>query len=264
MGSRKATAGGGLCVPANNYMKMKNILYLALGLVFGSVFTGVVFAESDIYQRLAGRIVLQVEKNGEAWYINPDTHQRHYLGRPSDAFGVMRNLGLGIADHDLEKFTIASSLSVAKTDGGQSSGGVMSSGDQVKAGTQDKETDPAILIEQCKNYAKERESLMEEKSWEIINKNSAAWFESTDSNIAAALEKYYEPNVGIEWTQEQLVSLSPVMQSSLRDTERQGLKNYVDGLEKQKEDKMAEFTALVETTKNKAYDLSYSECIGGL
>ena len=55
----------------------------------------------DLAQRLAGRIVLQTEKNGEAWYINPIDLKKYYLGRPVDAFRVMRELGLGISRANL-------------------------------------------------------------------------------------------------------------------------------------------------------------------
>lgn len=54
-------------------------------------------------KRLAGKIVLQVEKNGEAWYINPLDLKKYYLGRPSDAFEIMRKLGLGISRENLAK-----------------------------------------------------------------------------------------------------------------------------------------------------------------
>jgi len=47
-----------------------------------------------------GKIFLQVEGSGEAWYINPADSKRYFLGRPSDAFNVMRNLGLGITNTD--------------------------------------------------------------------------------------------------------------------------------------------------------------------
>ena len=57
----------------------------------------------DLASRLAGRIVLQVERNGEAWYINPVDLKRYYLGRPDDAFEVMRNLGLGISRENLAR-----------------------------------------------------------------------------------------------------------------------------------------------------------------
>ncbi|MDP3899938.1 MAG: C39 family peptidase [bacterium] len=46
-----------------------------------------------------GNILLQVEENGEAWYVYPPTGQRHFLGRPADAFSIMRKLGLG-ATHE--------------------------------------------------------------------------------------------------------------------------------------------------------------------
>lgn len=57
----------------------------------------------SIARRLAGRILLQVENNGEAWFVNPVTLKRHSLGRPSDAFNVMRGLGLGIAEDNLNR-----------------------------------------------------------------------------------------------------------------------------------------------------------------
>ncbi len=51
--------------------------------------------------RLSGRILLQVQQHGEAWYVNPANKKRYFLGRPADAFNVMRNLGLGITDSNL-------------------------------------------------------------------------------------------------------------------------------------------------------------------
>jgi len=50
-----------------------------------------------------GKIFLQVERNGEAWYINQDDGKRYFLGRPADAFKVMRNLGLGISNNNFDK-----------------------------------------------------------------------------------------------------------------------------------------------------------------
>lgn len=49
-----------------------------------------------------GKIFLQVEGKGEAWYVYDG--KRYYLGRPADAFLVMRNLSLGISNADFEKF----------------------------------------------------------------------------------------------------------------------------------------------------------------
>jgi len=59
----------------------------------------------NMQQRLSGRILLQVELNGEAWYVYPNDLKRYYLGRPDDAFSIMRELGLGITDNDLNQIT---------------------------------------------------------------------------------------------------------------------------------------------------------------
>ena len=59
----------------------------------------------NIQQRLSGYILLQVEDNGEAWYVNPTNLERYYLGRPDDAFDIMRELGLGITDSNLGQIT---------------------------------------------------------------------------------------------------------------------------------------------------------------
>lgn len=60
-----------------------------------------VTGDLELAEKLAGYIILQVEKNGEAWYVNPLTLKKHYLGRPDDAFALMRDLGLGISRKNL-------------------------------------------------------------------------------------------------------------------------------------------------------------------
>jgi hypothetical protein len=42
-----------------------------------------------------GKIFLQIEQRGQAWYINPRTLRRRYLGQPADAYKLMRQVGLG-------------------------------------------------------------------------------------------------------------------------------------------------------------------------
>lgn len=51
----------------------------------------------------SGKIFLQVENNGEAWFINPDDNKRYFLGRPDDAYNVMRSLGLGISNNNFNE-----------------------------------------------------------------------------------------------------------------------------------------------------------------
>lgn len=57
-------------------------------------------------QRFRGRILLQVQSSGEAWYVNPVDLKRYYLGRPSDAFVLMRKLGLGVSNNDLMRIPL--------------------------------------------------------------------------------------------------------------------------------------------------------------
>ncbi len=56
----------------------------------------------NIAEQTAGRVVLQVEQHGEAWYVNPTDQERYYLGRPKNAFKIMKHLGVGITDAHLE------------------------------------------------------------------------------------------------------------------------------------------------------------------
>jgi hypothetical protein len=65
-------------------------------------------ANTEIFpSRLAGIILLDVEKNGEAYYIDPENLNKHYLNRPADAFSLMRKMGLGIKNSDLISIPIA-------------------------------------------------------------------------------------------------------------------------------------------------------------
>ena len=58
----------------------------------------------NLSNKLSGRILLQVQGVGQAWYIDPGTKQRAFLGRPADAFQIMRELGLGISEKNYNSF----------------------------------------------------------------------------------------------------------------------------------------------------------------
>lgn len=52
-------------------------------------------------EALKGRILLQVEKNGEAWYVNPVDGLRYYLQNGEAAYELMREFSLGISNENL-------------------------------------------------------------------------------------------------------------------------------------------------------------------
>ncbi len=84
---------------------MKNcrfIIYVLLLIVILLPFKGL--KAEDLGTRLSGKILLQVESAGQAWYMDPTTKERAFLGRPADAFRIMRELGLGISEKDFKLY----------------------------------------------------------------------------------------------------------------------------------------------------------------
>ena len=63
---------------------------------------------TTLTNRLAGRIVLQVENRGEAWYVNPINGYRYYLANGDAAYQIMRNLSLGISNINIRQITVGS------------------------------------------------------------------------------------------------------------------------------------------------------------
>lgn len=50
---------------------------------------------------LKGKILLQIQQHGEAWYIRPSSGLRYYMKDGTVAYSMMRNFGLGITDKNL-------------------------------------------------------------------------------------------------------------------------------------------------------------------
>ena len=85
---------------------------LALSIIAISLLTIIIIitttsskASSPLGTRLSGKILLQVEDNGKAWYVSADNdNQRIYLGSPEEAHCLMKTLGLGISNNDLNRY----------------------------------------------------------------------------------------------------------------------------------------------------------------
>ena len=53
--------------------------------------------------KLKGKILLQIESCGEAYYVNPKDGKSYYMADGNSAYSVMRNLGVGITNDNLNK-----------------------------------------------------------------------------------------------------------------------------------------------------------------
>lgn len=84
---------------------MKKQILFCLFVFFFVILLPTHFSNADGFRsKLKGKILLQVESKGEAWYVNPDDVKAYYLGRPSDAFKIMRELGLGVSNKDFDSW----------------------------------------------------------------------------------------------------------------------------------------------------------------
>lgn len=90
-------------------MKTFRLSLLAISLSFLFAVPALAFPESNLSSRLSGRILLDVDNRGEAWYVYPGDFHRYYLGTPDDAYTLMKNLSLGVSNENFSK--IASSTS---------------------------------------------------------------------------------------------------------------------------------------------------------
>ncbi len=78
-------------------------IHAALALLFVTPLVPVTVRAASLTDQLKGRILLQVEQKGEAWYLDTASSKRFFMGRPADAFELMRRLGVGISNTDLQR-----------------------------------------------------------------------------------------------------------------------------------------------------------------
>lgn len=87
------------------FNKFKLILLVFALLIIGCGNFVIRVRETSAATTLSGRILIQVQDKGQAWYVNPTNGQRYYLGRPEDAYAIMRALGLGVSNADINSFS---------------------------------------------------------------------------------------------------------------------------------------------------------------
>lgn len=105
---------------------MKNPKWFSLSMTIGglvAVVCGTVLVnpnsvsayDSSLTQRLSGRILLQVQGSGEAWYVRPSDSIRYYLKDGASAYQIMRNFSQGITDANLAQIPKVSSVDEMKS-----------------------------------------------------------------------------------------------------------------------------------------------------
>lgn len=87
--------------PMNKLITIKkSILFIFIFLMIPTS----IEAASSLTDKLNGKILLQIEGSGQAWYVYPGNKERAFLGRPADAFKIMRELGIGITENNYNSY----------------------------------------------------------------------------------------------------------------------------------------------------------------
>ncbi|MDD4569509.1 MAG: thermonuclease family protein [Tepidanaerobacteraceae bacterium] len=82
----------------------KKLLFISLAVIIAlGIIPFKTFGAESLSSKMRGKILLQVESHGEAWYVNPKDGKRYYMANGSEAYNIMRTLGVGITNSDLDK-----------------------------------------------------------------------------------------------------------------------------------------------------------------
>lgn len=100
-------------------LRVLSTMEIKAGKIFTVTTMGTIGPVNGVANNLLGRILLNVEGNGEAYYVNPDKGQKFYLKDGDAAFKMMRGFGLGISNADLSKISVGvdSRFNQGDTDG---------------------------------------------------------------------------------------------------------------------------------------------------
>lgn len=86
----------------------RTITIFALLIAFFAIQSRVATASSGAFEHVRGRVLIDVERHGQAWYVHPVSGKRYYLNSPSNALSVMRELSLGISEDNLVRIPTSS------------------------------------------------------------------------------------------------------------------------------------------------------------
>lgn len=87
-------------------MRSKTLFFSLLLAVLSSLGNGLTANAAANFDHIRGRIVIQTEDHGEAWYVLPTETTRFYIKNGEAAYTAMRNFGLGISNADLKQIPV--------------------------------------------------------------------------------------------------------------------------------------------------------------
>lgn len=95
---------------SNNYSRVSSLVENldlsnldSLGLFVADNSSTEQVVDQKLQNKLKGRILLQVESVGEAWYVNPKDSKKYYMKDGAAAYTLMRYFSLGITNQNLDK-----------------------------------------------------------------------------------------------------------------------------------------------------------------
>jgi hypothetical protein len=65
--------------------------------------------DEGLAKQLAGRILVQIEDQGQIWYVWPENSQRYFIGKPEDAQRLFIDLGLEIDEETFNSVSLSDS-----------------------------------------------------------------------------------------------------------------------------------------------------------
>jgi len=116
--SFKGTDGKCYCFLGYSYNSLSNKCdIVTTAQTTTSVVETKIIYDKKLTEKMKGRILLQIESRGEAWYVNPKDGKRYYMADGNGAYSTMRNFGIGVTNVNLDK--IKANKTLAKKNSGK-------------------------------------------------------------------------------------------------------------------------------------------------
>jgi len=170
---------------------MKKCLYLATFFLAGFLFLPNGAHAAEPAAPYLGKVLVDVSGKGEAWYVNPQTYMRVYLGRPDEALERLKARAIHVTYANISRLSDTDGAASEAEYAGQVAGYVLSPSDLVGAAWY---VDPATGTR--KRLATGADA------WEIMRAGTPV----TGATLAAIAQEPVDPPTATEATIKEIVS----------------------------------------------------------